>query len=423
MNEPLSYKLGGFRAWLVVVVSGLFFFYEFVQLNMFGVINNDLMRDFSINAIQVSNLSAGYFYADVLLLIPAGIILDRFPTRWVLSTAMAMCIIATFIFSFTHNFHVAFAMRLISGFGAAFNLLSSLRLASRWFPATHLAVVTGVVVTMAMLGGVVSQTPMTLLRDAYGWRDAVRVDATMGVVCLLLIIAFVRDYPKGYNPAVVEHSKRPGGDAIKAALWNAQNWYAGLYTSFLNLPILVFCALWGINYLVAIDNFSATQASVMTSMVFVGMIFGSPLVGWWSDKILRRKMPMIVTGFISLLIVLLIRYIPAPSVLFMNVLFFLLGFFISGQVLSYPVITESNSKHLTATALGLSSVLIMGGGAVFQPVMGWLLDLHSNHSVQSGTVAYSVSDYHFAFMIFPIMIVIGIIFAFCVRETYCREEG
>jgi len=152
------------------------------------------------------------------------------------------------------------------------------------------------------------------------------------------------------------------------------------------------------------------------------MIFGSPLIGWYSDRILRRKMPMIVTGFVSLLIVLLIRYIPAPSVLLMNVLFFLLGFFISGQVLSYPLITESNSKHLTATALGLSSVLIMGGGAVFQPVMGWLLDLHANHPVQTGTMTYSVSDYHFAFMIFPIMIVIGIIFAFCVRETYCKEE-
>jgi MFS family permease len=423
MNETSSYKLGGFQAWLVVLVSGLFFFYEFVQLNMFNVINLDLMRDFSINAIQVSNLSAGYLYADVLLLIPAGIILDRLPTRWVLSIAMAMCIGATFIFSMTHSFHLAFAMRLISGMGAAFNLLSSLRLASRWFPASHLAIVTGAVVTMAMLGGVVSQTPMTLLSNAYGWRDAVRVDATMGVLCLLLIIAFVRDYPKGYNPVVVEHSKKPGGDAIKAALSNAQNWCAGLYTSFLNLPILVFGALWGINYLVAVDDFSSTQASVMTSMIFIGMIFGSPLIGWYSDRIMRRKMPMILTGIISLFIVLLIRYIPDPSIILMNFLFLLLGFFISGQVLSYPLITESNSKHLTATALGLSSVLIMGGGAVFQPVMGWLLDLHSNHTVQAGTAAYSVSDYHFAFMIFPIMMVVGIMFAFCVRETYCKEES
>jgi hypothetical protein len=41
--------------------------------------------------------------------------------------------------------------------------------------------------------------------------------------------------------------------------------------------------------------------------------------------------------------------------------------------------------------------------------------------MQDGVRIYSMSNYHFAFMIFPIMFVIGIICACFVKETHCKE--
>ena len=350
VQQP-SIKYGGLVAWIVVLTSALFFFYEFVQMNMFNVINNDLMSTFNINATQVSNLSAGYFYADVLLLFPAGILLDRFSTRWVLVTAMSVCVVATFLFSFAENYWFAFAMRLLCGFGAAFNLLSSLRLAARWFPQRQLAFVTGAVVTMAMLGGMAAQTPMTLLVDAFGWRNAVRIDAGMGLIFLMLIICLVRDYPPGYLQTGVESKESSLGSSIMATLRNSQNWLTGMYISFLNLPILVLGALWGINYLTQVNGFTRTQASMIDSMLFLGMIIGCPLLGWCSDRLRRRKQPMIITAIIAIVIILLIHHWPQASFSTMMILFLLLGFFISGQVIGYPLITASNPLSLTATAL------------------------------------------------------------------------
>ena len=416
-------KLGGLLAWIVVLVSALFFFYEFLQMNMFNTINADLMRAFNISGVKVSNLSAAYFYADIILLFPAGIILDKFSTRVVLSTAMGITVTAMFFFAFAHNYWFAFSMRLLSGFGAAFNLLSSLRLASRWFPATHLALISGVVVTMAMLGGLVAQTPMTLLVTHLGWRHAILVDVSIGVIFLILIITIVRDYPIGYQQTPIEKpNTMPLGKTIIYILKNTQNWLGGCYTSFLNLPILVLGALWGTQYLTQVHHFIRTQASLINSMLFIGTIIGAPIAGWISDATKKRKMPMIGGAILSIIVILLIRYWPNPSWPTMLTLFLVLGIFTSTQILSYPIITESNPLALTGSALGFASVLIMGGGAIFQPVMGWLLDLHWSGNKINGVPFYSINDYHFAFMIFPLMFIISLLFSFLIRETSATEE-
>lgn len=416
--------LGGIQAWVVVLVSALFFFYEFIQLNMFSTINTNLMQAFNVDATRLSNLSAGYFYADILLLFPAGIILDKFSTRKLLSAAMAISVIATFLLSFTHNYWFAFAMRLLSGFGAAFNLLSSLRLASRWFPAEKLALVTGAVVTMAMLGGVVAQTPMTLLVEHLGWRNAIRIDAALGGLFLLMIFFLVQDYPKGYVQAHIEKpNKRSLWQTIVYLISNPQNWLGGLYTSFLNLPILVLGALWGTEYLINTGGFSKTQASFINSMLFIGTIIGSPIYGWLSDKLRQRKLPMIMGAILSIVTVFVIYHDSSIGFVGMVILFLLLGIFTSAQVISYPLITESNPLSLTGSALGMASVLIMSGGAIFQPVMGLLLDWHWNGIIVRDVPVYNAGDYHFAFMIFPIMFVLSLLFAFFIRETHAVEEA
>ena len=59
-----------------------------------------------------------------------------------------------------------------------------------------------------------------------------------------------------------------------------------------------------------------------------------------------------------------------------------------------------------------------GGGAVFQPLMGFLLDLHWDGTKIAGVPVYSTADYQFAFWIFPIMFVIGLVCALLVKERH-----
>ena len=183
-------------SWLVVLIASLFFFYEFIQMNMFDSISDNLMRAFHLDHEQLGDLSSFYFIANVIFLFVAGFLLDRCATRLVILAALAICILGTALLSVAHTFEWAATFRFLTGIGSAFCFLSVIRLASRWFPANHMALVIGIVVTIAMLGGFVSQAPMAMLVHAVHWRAALQIDAAVGVIFFVLIVIFVKDYPE-----------------------------------------------------------------------------------------------------------------------------------------------------------------------------------------------------------------------------------
>lgn len=413
------------QPWLVVFAASLFFFFEFMQVNMFNALDPSLYRAFHLtDTTLLGQLSASYMYATVLFLFPAGMILDRFSTRKLIIGAMVACVTCTLLFSFTNALWQALLCRLVTGFGGAFCLLSCVRLASRWFPPRKMALIVGLIVTFAMLGAMVAQTPFTLLIESFGWRNTLRIDAGAGYVMLLIIILFVQDYPKN-TEKLFSHAHESLAAinfwiAMRRVLANTQNWLAGIYTSLINLPIFLLGSTWGSWYLVQTQHLSRINASYITSTLFIGMIIGSPAIGWFSDQIGRRKMPMILGAIASLIVILAIMYIPNLSFFALLFLFFALGFVISAQIISYPLIAESNPAIFTATAEGLASVLIMAGGFMI-PVFPMLLNLHWHHAMSDKIPLYSIENYHLAFLIMPIAFVIALIASFFIKESRCQS--
>ncbi len=423
---PSYTKPSTVRACVVVFTAALFFFYEFIQLNMFNAIDPYLLRDFKITAAELGHLSAYYFYGDVLFLFMAGTILDRVSTRKAILTAMFFSVSCTFVFAFAHQIWIAEIGRFVTGAAAAFCLLSCLRLATRWFSPRHMALVVGIIVTIAMLGGMVAQTPLTLLTDHFGWRIALMIDGSAGILMLAAIFFIVQDYPEGAGPWFARQrqalTELGFWKSLGRALSNLQNWLAGFYTSVLNLPIFLLGAIWGSLYLVQIHHLSRPEASYITSMIFVGTIIGSTVIGWISDRVGQRKLPMLICALCSLLVMLLIIYLPQLSLAMGMVLFFSLGFFTSGQIISYPLIAESNPPTLTATASGLASTLIMAGG-ISQPFFGWLMGIHWDQQTVNGIPLYSLHDYRLALWIMPIGFILGILATIPLKETYCQSHS
>lgn len=414
-------------AWVVVMTAALFFFYEFIQLNIFNAIDTQLMQAFQLNAAQLGQLSSMYFYANALFLFPAGTLLDRYSTKKLLLAAVAVCTAGTFIFGLAQTYMIAAIGRGMVGLGAAFCFLSCMRLATRWFPARKMALVTGLVVTMAMLGGLVAQTPFQILSDYVGWRNAILIDATLGFFVAMAIMLFVQDRPPhGCEHAVKAekaHLQSLGlWRSLKLVLRNKYNWFGGIYTSLLNLPVFLLGALFGIHYLVGVHHLTAVQGSYATTMLFVGVIFGSPAFGWFSDHIGRRVLPMMIGAIASLVIILFLMFVPNLSLGTLIFLFFLVGFVTSSQVLSYPAIAELNSLTVTSTAISIASVSIMVSGAIAQPLFGWLMDLQSTHAVVDGVPVYSAHDFLNAMMIMPISFVLGMLIIWRMKETFCKSQ-
>jgi MFS family permease len=406
---------GDFMAWIVCLSAGLFFLYEFFQLNIFDVINQPLREDFNINATQLSWMSSAYLWADILFLLPAGIILDRFSIRTVILTAMLVCVIGTAGFAITNSFALAFFFHFLSGIGNAFCFLACIVLVSHWFPPRKQALVIGSLVTMAFIGGMMAHTPFAYLYELLGWRRALLINAAVGAVLLLWIYIIVQDKPEDSPPRIKNSQDQVLTSFIKA-LSNPQNWLAGIYTSLLNLPIMVLCALWGASYLQEVHHLSDIAASNVVSLIFMGSIIGCPLVGWLSDSHGRRK-PIMIFGAIATLLSVIPLFMPIVlSQMTLSILFFALGFFTSTQVISYPLIAESNQNQNTGASTAIASVLIMGGAGVGQVLFGWLMTFHAGISISK----YSAADFQFALWMFPIAALAALIAVLMARETYCK---
>ncbi len=417
-----SVSVPAWQPWVVCLSSALFFFFVFIQINMFNAVSPALMSAFSINAEQLGQISAAYFYGNVGFLFAAGLILDRFSTKRLILVTLSLCIVGTFLFSLATGFWSAWLSRVLVGIGGAFCFLSSVRIVSRWFPPRRMALVIGLIVTMAMVGGMVAQTPLTLLTDHLGWRQALWIDSVIGVAMVMLVWAFVKDAPADYDVAAEQKhvSDLSMLASIKQVLKNSQNWYAGLFTSMLNLPVFLLGAMWGGLFLMEMHGLTRAAASTVTMMIFVGMIFGAPFFGWLSDRMRKRRPAMILGAAVTILSLLAIIYWPHLSYNGLLALFLILGFTSGSQVLGYPVVAESNPIALTGTAEGMASTMIMAGGFT-QPLFGWVMDLGWHHQYLHHLPVYSSLSFNHAMLIMPIAAILGLVMCLLAKETNCQH--
>ncbi len=403
--------------WMVCFAATLFFFYEFIQGNMFASIASNIMQAYHIQADKMTYLSSSYYLSNVLFLFVAGIILDRFSIKKTILIAMSLCVASTFLLATSDSFYVALICRFVTGIGGAFCFLGPVRLASQWFPPKRMALVTGIIVTMAMTGGMLAQYPLTKLVALVGWRQAVLDVGLLGLVMLVVMFFWIQENPTA--PRRSGHSMTLT-KAFGNTYLNTQFFRAALYTSLMNMAIAVFGAMMGTLYLEQRLPIQTEQAAMVNGMLFLGAIIGSPLVGWISDKVGLRVLPMKVGAILSFLILVAILYLPV-SLTKMTVLFFLLGFFTSAQVISYALVAESSSPLLTATAISLISILTQGGYLVYQNLFSILLTRYGSMHVIQEVPVYHLAAYQHAALILPIGLIIALGMTLGLKETHCNR--
>ncbi|KTD27954.1 MULTISPECIES: MFS transporter [Legionella] len=414
-SEPVENTL---LPWLVCFSASLFFFYEFIQGNMFASIADNIMQDFHVQADKMAYLSSIYYVSNVIFLIIAGFVLDRFSAKKTILVAMLLCVLSTFILAQAQSFYLALFCRFITGIGSAFCFLGPIRLASRWFPPQRMALVTGIIVTIAMTGGMIAQYPLTQLVAQIGWREALIQVGWLGTIMLVVMYFGIIDKVKNKNQSTVKKISLLA--TAKKAYLNPQTLRAALYTSLMNMAIAVYGAMMGSLYLMQKMGVSKADAAVVNSMLFLGAIVGGPIIGWCSDKLGLRILPMKIGVLASLVTMLSILFIPV-SLPVMKILFFLLGFFTAAQVISYALVAESSSPMMTASAVSVVSILTQGGCVVYQVLFSYLLMQHGEMRMLDDIPVYSLGDYQYAAWIFPIGLVIALLVLFGLKETYCRQ--
>ena len=139
-TRPIKPSVAGFKPWLIWGLGCVFYFYECLLQVSPSVMSTELMRDFAVTSHTLGILSGIYFYSYAGMQLPCGMMTDYFGPRRLLTIATSVCAISTIAFGLTENFFMACVARLMIGFGSAFAVVGTLKLASNWFPANSFRV-------------------------------------------------------------------------------------------------------------------------------------------------------------------------------------------------------------------------------------------------------------------------------------------
>ncbi|MDK3155058.1 MFS transporter [Kamptonema cortianum] len=419
--------LSDVRAWFIWSFAGLFYLYQFILRNSPGVMTDDLMRDFSVEACSLGILSSFYLVSYVSLQIPVGLGMDKFgPTR-LLKGAILLCMIGTIVFAISDSFYLACFGRLLIGAGSTCAFLGSLKLATNWFHAERLALVVGFTLLAGKLGASFGQAPLAFVIDALGWREALLyVVVPIGVLIGGGIWIFVKDTPPEgpIEPvvSVVDTSLKTLFSRLKDITVDYRIWALGLYGALMYVPILAFIDLWGIPFLMKLYDVDRVVAASVTTMFYVGAGIGSPVVALISDYLMNRKLPMAVGAMLAIICNIAIIYLMDVPLGVMYVLLFLSGVFFAAQPLIFSSVCQLTPHASNGTAVSFTNMIVMIVGMVLQPLIGWFLDWIWDGVMNNGIPLYSIADYRFALLSVPVCLLISLLLVPLIPETFPREK-
>jgi MFS family permease len=410
-----------YLGWVIWTLGCLFYFYEnFLQVSP-SVMSNELMRDFQVTSQTLGVLSGVYFYSYAALQLPCGILMDFFGPKRILFIATAICAASTIAFGTTQYFPAACIARLMIGFGSAFAAVGTMKLAANWFKAEKFALLTGMMVTIGMLGGICGETPQALLVDNIGWRNTMTLMGIIGLFLALIIYFVVKDQPqkaKKTSTSIKELSLHKG---LLEIIKNKQLWIIASYGGLIYMCTPVFCGLWGVPFLMNKLGISKAEAANAISLVLIGWAIASPLWGIYTNYVGRRKPALYWSAIGTLACLSSVIYFPV-SKLQTQILLLAFGIFSAGFLPAFSLAKDMCHERYVATGLSFMNMMNMIGIALAQPIVGLILDKLWSGSMHDGVRVYSLLAYQQALSLLPLGALIALMLVPFIREVDLKKD-
>ncbi len=362
---------------IFVMASLLFLMSQFYRASI-AVITPQLTADTGINTSELSLISAGFFYAFALAQIPIGIYLDRFGARRTMTFLSIIAALGALVFAWAGSFQGLMTGRLLLGIGMACNLMGTLKLLTLWFSPIRFATLTALVVSIGTAGNLIAATPLVLLVQAFGWRITFTLFSAANLLLVIIFYAIVTDGPR--------ISIQSNGENLPPSLRDTLAWIGDLFHTkdYWIISLGTFCrygifaafqALWAGPFLMNVMGLSAITTGNMIFLMNIGLIFGGPINGILSDRILKTRKGVVLgglAGFSSILLAM--AFLPATvSQAVLYTLFFLCGIFSSAGMVMYSHIKERVPLDKAGAAMTGINFFTMAGAAVFLQGLGAIM--------------------------------------------------
>lgn len=400
--------------WVVFCLAYLAFFVQYtiyLSWNPFIPLASQL---FNLTMQQTGNIVAAVAIGRILLQIPGGIVVDRFPARYILVISLILLGFCTFGAGISGTYGALFFSQFCIGASGVVVWPLCIKLVVDWFPGHQRDLIAGLLNTGTTLAVASINALIPFAVATLSWSSGFYILGAAAAAIALAVLVIMKSAPSPAErvEAVPKNKPKLSLAHIVTLLQQKTFWYGlvvyvgGVYTSWgLNT--------WLITYLIQQAGISTQTAGSMMFLFGICGAAGMPFVGMLT-KGDPQKRCMVIAVILGVLTIMLLGlpWIQNPAILWGYVAVLgVAAFSYMGPV--NMLITNLTDMHLFGTAMAII-VCVWQLSSILQSLgIGYLLD----HLAGSGT-------YHMVFGILSAGSLLGCGAALLLRAKFlCAKEN
>ncbi len=380
------------RAWIVWATGLLAYIVAVLDRTTLGVSGLNAADRFAASPSVLSTFVVLQVIVYAAAQVPAGVLLDRYGSRVLIVAGAALMAAGQLALALTTSLPLAIGARAVVGLGDAVTFISVLRLVPQWFAPRRVPLLTQLTGICGQLGQVLSAVPFLALLTGTTWATAYVSVAALGTLAMVLVLALVKDTPRGRSVARETMSVRATLRSVKA-VWLRPGTRLGFFTHMgTQFSVTVFALMWGVPYLTVAQGLSTGVTGALLTASVVAAISSGIVIGIVTGRYPKRRsrivLAIIASNALAWTVVLALPDRAPLWLLLVLILVISVGG--PGSMVGFDFARTFNPSATLGTAQGMVN---MGGfiaSLLVMQAMGVILGAMGGYSFESFRVAWTV---------------------------------
>jgi MFS family permease len=439
MTETLRPEPSRTFRWVVLIFISLTMFGNYYVYDCIAPIADLLAKQLGFSESNIGLLQAIYSIPNVFMVVIGGYVVDRIGTRKAIFIFGTLCFIGAGVTTLSATLSVMATGRLVFGLGAESLIVAVTTAVAKWFRGKELSFAFGINLMISRFGSLLAQQSPSWAGFAYNyWRNPLLISVGFGALCI--VGATVYWILEVY--AEKKYQVGPAGTTDKVVFSDIKGF--GLsYWYIVALCITFYSAIFPFEtfaYQFFMDAHHVTREAGgdLVGMLTLFTMFGTPLFGWFVDRVGKRAMLMMLGSLLLIPVYLMMAYIHSasyvtvylpssadghfafvahhlPPILLLTMVMMGVAFSLIPAVM-WPSVAYSSSSRNWGRRMGLMTMIQNIGLFGLNLLVGWANNYgHADASNPAG--------YRLGMWIFSVLGLLGVLFSFLLRRRELGPRG
>ena len=382
-----------------MLLSSIYFVSQFCRASL-GVVAIDITADLNLNSEQIGRLGGIFFLSFALTQVPLGIILDAFNPVKIIIFMLFVIFTGTYLFSISENYTLLILSRGLQGVGCGVCLMGPLVVLTKLLKARDFAFYSGLIMGLGGLGALFATEPFYYIVSHIGWNKSFYFFSFFILFLIILLFLFPKEKILETKNKINFNFK-----AFKIILFN-KNFLLMLPMSMFGYASAAFIlTLWGGKFLSIVHNYKLENISLILMFMALFWTLGSFSYGYIEKKINNKKLIITFSAILMAFLISLLCITTLNSLVFILILFCLLGFFGSFTLILMAHYRALFEEEIIGKVLTTANLFNFFGVFITQWFTGVvILNLNDKYG-------FSItSSFNIAFMIIVLCLLISTVF-------------